>query len=146
MTNKFYIGSAGYNNIYDRFNNHLYRLRGSSNIALDVKKYGLNTFVYDIKKIYDNESIDRYILYSIEQIYLYLKLPTYNSGNLKNFSLSKFDTLDLITNKLKYAITNNIYGIYLDKYIAIDKSNIIKYINKHNNIYYNNLNNDYKLL
>lgn len=37
MTNKFYIGSAGYNNIYDRFNNHLYRLRGSSNIALDVK-------------------------------------------------------------------------------------------------------------
>lgn len=100
ITSEFYIGSASFNNLYKRFLKHLYTLEGNISIAKDVKKYGLNTFVYGILEIYDDLTLDRDYLFNIEQIYLYNKLPTYNNDNLKGVFLNKLIKLNIKKNTI----------------------------------------------
>ena len=138
ITNEFYIGSAGFNNLYKRFLKHLYTLEGNTSIAKDVKRYGLNTFVYGILEIYDDLTLDRDYLFNIEQIYLYNKLPTYNNDNLKAVFLNKLIKLNEVKDKIQFAKDNDIFGIYLNKYLNIDRLQFNKIYLKYNNMYYNN--------
>nr|AQX35893.1 hypothetical protein [Saccharomyces paradoxus]AQX35963.1 hypothetical protein [Saccharomyces paradoxus]AQX36064.1 hypothetical protein [Saccharomyces paradoxus]AQX36091.1 hypothetical protein [Saccharomyces paradoxus] len=142
MTNEFYIGSAGFNNLYKRFTRHLYTLEGNTSIAKDMKMYGLNTFVYAILEINNNLDLDRNYWFNIEQIYLYNKLPTYNNDNLKAVFTNKLVKLNEVENKMKFMENNDIFGIYMYNYLTINRNMFNMMYNKYNNVYYNMLNND----
>lgn len=98
----FYVGSATTNKLYSRLMNHLYYLKGNSNISKNVKNFGRENFAFVIldiipgplpvlpnghlnsnvrlgrtvgEKITDKTNL---VLLSLEQRYIDLLKPTYN--------------------------------------------------------------------
>lgn len=142
-TGQFYIGSAGINNLYKRFNRHLFTFEGNKDIAKEVKAYGLNSFVYGLLEINNDLTIDRDSLFELEQIYLLFCKPTYNNDNLKAVFTDKLLKLNTVDNKLKYAIDNDKFDMYINKYLNINRNEFneiykdknlsyIDYLNKNN--------------
>jgi group I intron endonuclease len=76
----FYVGSATTNRLYTRLLNHLYYLKGNSNISKDVKKFGRENFAFVILDIIPEKITDKtnLVLLSLEQRYLDLIKPIYN--------------------------------------------------------------------
>jgi group I intron endonuclease len=78
----FYVGSGETNELYNRFNYHL-MIKGSTKLKKDIKRYGLNNFIYGILEYYPFEVNISNIneikeLYKLEKSYISLLLPSYN--------------------------------------------------------------------
>jgi group I intron endonuclease len=76
----FYVGSATTNKLYLRLMNHLYYLKGNSNISKNVKNFGRENFAFVILDIIPEKITDKtnLVLLSLEQRYLDLLKPTSN--------------------------------------------------------------------
>lgn len=141
-TEQFYIGSGGINNLYKRFNRHLFTFEGNKDIAKEVKLYGLNSFVYGLLEINNDYTINRDSLFELEQIYLLSCKPTYNNDNLKAVFTNKLLKLNIVDNKLKYIIDNDKFNMYMNKYLNINKDEFNKIYKDKNLSYIDYLNNN----
>ena len=55
VTENFYIGSAVTNKFYSRFYRHLIKGTGNKNIAIELVKYGIESFAFVILEYYLEE-------------------------------------------------------------------------------------------
>jgi hypothetical protein len=58
-TGNFYVGSAVTNRFYSRFYKHLIKGLGNKNIAIDLEKYGIESFVFVILEYFPEEVTKR---------------------------------------------------------------------------------------
>ena len=80
VTGDFYIGSAVTNKFYSRFYKHLIRGLGNKNIALDISKYGMESFAFTIMEYYPEEVTKKNNpdLMALETYWIQTYLPSYN--------------------------------------------------------------------
>lgn len=80
VTGDFYIGSAVTNKFYSRFYKHLIRGLGNKNIALDLSKYGMESFAFTILEYYPEEITKKNNpdLMALETYWIQTYLPSYN--------------------------------------------------------------------
>ena len=80
ITNDFYIGSAVTNKFYSRFYKHLIRGLGNKNIAIDLNKYGIESFVFIILEYFPEEVTKKNNpdLIALETYWIQTNLPSYN--------------------------------------------------------------------
>ena len=102
VNDKFYIGSASSDRLYDRFMNHLIYKTGSDIVAKAVEKYGIGQFAFIIIE-YCNPIISKnnsLILLNLETYYLQKYKPPYNILNIGGSSLGYKHT-ELTKEKMK---------------------------------------------
>jgi group I intron endonuclease len=80
VTGDLYIGSAVTNKFYSRFYKHLIRGLGNKNIALDLNKYGIESFAFTILEYYPEEVTKKNNpdLMALETYWIQTYLPSYN--------------------------------------------------------------------
>ena len=80
ITEDFYVGSAVTNRFYSRFYKHLIRGLGNKNIAIDLEKYGIESFAFVILEYYPEEVTKRNNpdLMALETYWIQSYKPTYN--------------------------------------------------------------------
>lgn len=79
-TGDFYIGSAVTNKFYSRFYKHLIKGLGNKNIALDLSKYGIESFAFIILEYFPEEVTKKNNpnLMALETYWIQTYLPSYN--------------------------------------------------------------------
>jgi group I intron endonuclease len=79
-TNNFYIGSAVTNRFYSRFYKHLLRGLGNKNVAIDLNKYGIESFAFVILEYFPKDITKKNNpeLMALETYWIKTYLPTYN--------------------------------------------------------------------
>lgn len=79
-TNNFYVGSAVTNRFYSRFYKHLIKGLGNKNIAIDLEKYGIESFAFVILEYFPEEVTKRNNpdLMALETYWIQTYKPTYN--------------------------------------------------------------------
>lgn len=94
-TGNFYIGSAVTNRFYSRFYKHLIRGLGNKNIAIDLEKYGIESFVFVILEYFPESVTKRNNpdLMALETYWIQTYKPTYNilleAGNFLGYTHSE---------------------------------------------------------
>lgn len=106
ITRDCYVGSAINNHIFNRYNSHMLRGKGSKLVKNDILKYGLNNFIFGILE-YSPEKIDKNNqnkLFELETNYLSLLLPKYNILLEADYTKDKMKSEEAIK-KLKSLFT-----------------------------------------
>jgi group I intron endonuclease len=94
-TNDFYIGSAVSNRFYSRFYKHLLKGLGNKNIAIDLNKYGIESFAFVILEYFPKEVTKKNNpeLMALETYWIKTYLPSYNilleAGNSLGYTHSE---------------------------------------------------------
>jgi group I intron endonuclease len=80
ITGHFYIGSAVSNKFYSRFYKHLLRGLGNKNIAIDLERYGIESFAFIILEYFPEEVTKKNNpnLMALETYWIQTYKPTYN--------------------------------------------------------------------
>nr|YP_009059686.1 GIY-YIG endonuclease [Parasitella parasitica]AIO05736.1 GIY-YIG endonuclease [Parasitella parasitica] len=80
ITGNFYVGSAVTNKFYSRFYKHLIRGLGNKNIAIDLEKYGIESFAFVILEFFPEEVTKRNNpnLIALETYWIFTYKPNYN--------------------------------------------------------------------
>ena len=95
ITGYFYIGSAVSNRFYSRFYKHLLRGLGNKNIAIDLEKYGIESFAFVILEYFPEEITKKNNpdLMALETYWIKTYSPTYNilleAGNSLRYTHSE---------------------------------------------------------
>ena len=130
VTNNFYIGSS--KNVKQRLASHkcqsTWNKQTNNPMYLDMKKYGVDKFVFEILEVVEVEKLKE-----IEQQFIETLKPTYNQMNAKGWDIIRYKEYD----KAYREEHKNEIKEYMKEYQKTEKYKVSR--RKANNKYYNQL-------